>query len=95
MTATTINRALERMGFLGEGTIGFSGHGFRSTASTMLNEIGIRPDAIERQLAHEERNKTRGSYNRAKYLTERRAMMQTWSDMIDDIQQPAGISIAA
>lgn len=85
ITATTINRALERMGFLGEGTIGFSGHGFRSTASTMLNEAGFRPDVIERQLAHEERNQVRASYNRAMYLPERRAMMQKWADMIDEI----------
>jgi integrase len=88
MTATTINRALERMGFLGEGSIGFSGHGFRATASTMLNEAGFRPDVVERQLAHEERNHTRASYNRATYLPERRIMMQKWADMVDDIMRP-------
>jgi len=88
ITATTINRALERMGFLGQGTIGFSGHGFRSTASTMLNEAGFRPDIIEKQLAHEERNGVRDSYNRATYLPERRAMMQKWADMIDQIMSP-------
>jgi integrase len=85
ITSTTINRALERMGFLGEGTIGFSGHGFRSTASTMLNEAGVRPDVIERQLAHQERNQVRASYNRAMYLPERRQMMQTWADMMDAV----------
>jgi integrase len=85
ITATTINRALERMGFLGEGTIGFSGHGFRSTASTMLNEAGFRPDIIERQMDHQERNQVRASYNRATYLKERRSMMQAWADMVDDM----------
>ena len=83
MTATTLNRALERMGFNGKDSIGFSAHGFRATASTILNEIGFRPDVIERQLAHAERNKVRASYNQAKYLEERRAMMQQWADLID------------
>ncbi|MDE2112584.1 MAG: tyrosine-type recombinase/integrase [Alphaproteobacteria bacterium] len=85
ITATTLNRALERMGFLGEGSIGFSAHGFRSTASTMLNEAGFRGDVIERQLAHQERNQVRASYNHAQYMDERRIMMQVWADMIDEI----------
>ncbi|WP_219820289.1 tyrosine-type recombinase/integrase [Xanthomonas arboricola] len=46
MTATTLNRALERMGFNGKGSIGFSAHGFRATASTLLNEMGFRADVI-------------------------------------------------
>lgn len=78
MTGTTINRALERMGYGGK----FSAHGFRSTASTVLNELGYRPDVIERQLAHTERNKVRASYNRAEYLDERRQMMQAWADYL-------------
>jgi len=45
-----------------------TGHGFRSVASTILNEKGFRPDVIERQLAHHERNEVRGAYNRAQYL---------------------------
>ena len=85
ITATTLNRALERMGFLGEGSIGFSAHGFRSTASTMLNEAGFRGDVIERQLAHQERNQVRASYNHAQYMDERRVMMQVWADMVDEI----------
>lgn len=83
MTATTLNRALERMGFNGKDSIGFSAHGFRATASTMLNEMGYRADVIERQLAHAERNKVRASYNQAEYLEERRQMMQAWADDID------------
>lgn len=85
MTATTLNRALERMGFNGKDSIGFSAHGFRATASTILNEIGFRSDVIERQLAHAERNKVRASYNQAEYLEERRAMMQQWADLTDEM----------
>ena len=85
MTATTLNRALERMGFNGKDSIGFSAHGFRATASTILNEIGFRPDVIERQLAHAERNKVRASYNQAEYLEERRTMMQQWADLTDEM----------
>jgi integrase len=91
MTATTLNRALERMGFNGKDSIGFSAHGFRATASTILNEIGYRPDVIERQLAHAERNKTRASYNQAEYLDERRVMMQQWADYIDKLKDGADI----
>ena len=84
MTATTLNRALERMGYSGR----FSAHGFRATASTILNEIGLRPDLIERQLAHTDRNKVRASYNRAEYLTERKQMMQVWADLTDEMAKP-------
>ena len=83
MSATRLNRALERMGFNGKGTIGFSAHGFRATASTILNEAGFQPDVIERQLAHMERNRVRAAYNQAEYLPDRRKMMQLWADMID------------
>ncbi|WP_298715916.1 integrase arm-type DNA-binding domain-containing protein [uncultured Oceanisphaera sp.] len=93
MTPTTLNRALERMGFSGKGSIGFSAHGFRATASTLLNEMGYRSDVIERQLAHAERNKVRASYNQAQYLDERKIMMQVWADLIDGLacsELPAG-----
>lgn len=83
MTATTLNWALERMGFNGKDSIGFSAHGFRATASTMLNEMGYRADVIERQLPHAERNKVRASYNQFEYLEERRQMMQAWADEIE------------
>jgi len=90
MTATTLNRALERMGFNGKDSIGFSAHGFRATASTILNEIGFRPDVIERQLAHAERNKVRASYNQAEYLEDRRALMQQWADMVEEMAKDDG-----
>jgi integrase len=82
MTATTINRALERMGYLGK----FSGHGFRSTASTLLHEMGWRSKVIDRQLAHAERNKVRAAYNHAEYMPERREMMQAWADWVDGLK---------
>ena len=87
MSNTTLNRALERMGFCGKDGIGFSAHGFRATASTILHEAGHRSDVIERQLAHAERNKVRAAYDHAEYLPERRTMMQNWADMIDGISK--------
>jgi integrase len=91
MTATTLNRALERMGFNGKGSIGFSAHGFRATASTILNEMGYRSDVIERQLAHADRDKVRASYNHAEYMKERRAMMQDWATYLDSLQSGSNV----
>lgn len=79
MSMTTMNRYLERIGYAGK----FSAHGFRATASTLLNEMGYRPDVIERQLAHRERNRVRASYNHATYMQERKAMMQEWADYVE------------
>ena len=56
-------------------------HGFRATASTILNELGLPFGRIERQLAHDERNSSRASYNQAEYLPERKKMMQQWADI--------------
>lgn len=75
--------ALYRLGYKGKMT----GHGFRSVASTILNETGFNSDVIERQLAHCERNEIRGAYNRAEYLPERKRMMQHWADYLDLIVQ--------
>ena len=86
MTATTINRALERMGFNGKKSIGFSAHGFRGTASTLLHELGYRPEVIEVQLAHKERNAVKAAYNKAQYVAERVAMMQQWANYVDSLQ---------
>jgi len=83
MTGTTLNRSLERMGYGGK----FSAHGFRSTASTILNEMGYRSDVIERQLARKEQNKVRASYNQAEYLEERKRMMQAWADYLDALKE--------
>lgn len=87
MTPTTINQALKRIGFCGTGTVGFSAHGFRGTASTILYEKGYRSEVIEKQLAHAERSQTKAAYNQAEYLTERKTMMQEWGDFVDTIRK--------
>jgi integrase len=79
MSNNTMLYALYRMGYHGRATV----HGFRAMASTALNEMGFRPDVIERQLAHQEQNAVRAAYNRAEYLLERRAMMKQWADHLD------------
>lgn len=61
-------------------------HGFRSMASTLLNEQGYNRDWIERQLAHGERNSIRAAYNYAEYLLERRKMMQEWADYLEKLR---------
>ncbi|MEW6439662.1 MAG: integrase arm-type DNA-binding domain-containing protein [bacterium] len=84
MSDNAILAALRRMGFEKEE---MTGHGFRSMASTILNEQGWHKDAIERQLAHAERNPVRAAYNYAEYLPERRKMMQAWADYLDGLKQ--------
>ncbi|WP_199544755.1 tyrosine-type recombinase/integrase [Paraburkholderia kururiensis] len=86
MSENTVNAALRRLGYTrGEMT----GHGFRSTASTLLNELGWPGDAIERQLSHGERDEVRGAYNFAEYLPVRKKMMQAWADYLDTLEQGA------
>ena len=87
MSNNTILYALYRMGYHSRAT----GHGFRATASTILNEQGFKPAVIERQLAHAERNKVRAAYNRAEYLPERRAMMQQYANTLDALAQGAKV----
>jgi len=89
MSENTVNAALRRMGFARDE---MTGHGFRSMASTLLNEKGWPPDVIERQLAHAERNKVRAAYNRAEYLAERRRMMQDWADYLDALKSGAKVT---
>jgi integrase len=79
MSNNTMLYALYRVGYHGRATV----HGFRAMASTALNEMGFRPDVIERQLAHQEKNAVRAAYNRAEYFAERRAMMKHWADYLD------------
>jgi integrase len=83
ISENTINQALRRMGYTNEQ---MTGHGFRSMASTCLNEMGFHPDLIELQLAHAERNQVRAAYNKAKRLHERRRMMQQWADYLDGLR---------
>jgi len=84
----TLLFALYRLGYKGKMT----GHGFRAVASTALNESGLfNPDAIERQLAHGERNEVRGAYNRAEYLPERRKIMTWWGDYLEKLEKGAEV----
>jgi len=88
MSENTVNAALRRLGYAKEQ---MTGHGFRHLASTLLNELGWRPDAIEEQLAHSDPNKIRGTYNKAKYLEERRRLMQAWADHLDGLRAGAEV----
>lgn len=84
MSENTINASFRRMGFTKDE---MTAHGFRSTASTLLNESGLwHPDAIERALAHGDSNAIRGTYNRGQYWDERVRMAQWWSDYLDELR---------
>ncbi|MES9942094.1 MAG: integrase arm-type DNA-binding domain-containing protein [Candidatus Thiodiazotropha sp. 6PLUC2] len=88
MSENTVNAALRRLGYTKEE---MTGHGFRSMASTILNEQGWHRDAIERQLAHAERNSVRAAYNYAEHMPERIKMMQWWADYLDNLKTGAEI----
>jgi integrase len=87
MSENTLLYAMYRMGYHSKATV----HGFRATASTILNEMGFKADVIERQLAHAERNKVRAAYHRGEYLDERRHMMQVWADYLDELVSGANV----
>lgn len=85
MSENTLNVALRRMGF---GKDEATAHGFRATASTLLNESGLwQPDAIERALAHGDSNAVRGTYSRGQYWEERVRMAEWWSNHLDEIRE--------
>lgn len=82
ISENTMTFALYRLGYKGRATP----HGFRATASSILNEQGFTPDAVERQLSHTERNNVRSAYtHHARYLEERERMMQWWADYLDSV----------
>ena len=85
MPGNALATALRSLGFHSEE---MTPHGFRTTACTLLNELGWRPDAIERQLAHADTRQIRRIYNHAHYLPERREMMQSWADYLDGLRKP-------
>ncbi|WP_020157046.1 tyrosine-type recombinase/integrase [Methylobacter marinus] len=87
MSKRTIQNALQIMGYDDI----HCAHGFRTTASTLLNEQGWSPDAIERQLCHMPKDAVRAAYNRAQYLDERRKMMQAWADYMDSLKSGADV----
>ncbi len=88
MSQNTLNAALRRLGYSSDE---MTAHGFRAMASTLLNEQGFPPDVIELQLAHAERNKTRGAYNRAVRLKDRRKLMQKWADYLDALKSGGNV----
>ncbi|GHV51231.1 integrase [Synergistales bacterium] len=83
MSDAAVLVALRALGYSKEE---MTAHGFRSMASTLLNEHGFKPDVIERQLAHIEGNSVRAAYNYAEYMPERREMMQWWADYLDGLR---------
>jgi len=87
MSENAINVAIHAMGFKGE----MVGHGVRTMFSSSLNEQGFNPDAIERQLAHAEKNAVRAAYNRSEYMEERKKMMQHWADYLDGLRTGADV----
>ena len=88
MSENTVNMALRRMGY---DKTEVTGHGFRSTASTILHEQGWPHDAIERQLAHSDRNKVSAAYNYAEHLPKRKQMMQHWADYLEGVRLGATV----
>ena len=89
MSENTVNAALRRMGFAGDE---MTAHGFRAMASTLLNESGKwQPDAIERALAHKDRDPIRAAYHRGAHWAERVEMAQWWSDHLDTLRTGAKV----
>lgn len=85
ITNNTLNAALRRLGY---DKTEMTAHGFRATASTILNEMGKwHPDAIERQLAHVESNEVRRAYARGAHWNERVRMMKCWSKFLAELQK--------
>lgn len=83
MSENTINAAIRRMGYSKNE---MTAHGFRSLASTRLNEMHYNRDWIERQLAHSEKDGVRAAYNYAEYLPQRSMMMQKWADYLEALK---------
>jgi len=83
MSENTLSRMLGRLGYKGKATP----HGFRATASSILNEQNFNSDAIERQLSHTEKNKVKGAYNyNAEFIKERVKIMKWWSSYLYDLE---------
>lgn len=78
MNSQTANAALKRIGYDGK----LVAHGFRSIASTALNEAGLNPDVIEAALAHSDKNEVRSAYNRSTYLAQRIELMDAWGSLV-------------
>jgi integrase len=83
LSENALNAALRRMGYAKDE---MTAHGFRSSASTILNERGFNPDIIEAALAHQDKDDIRRAYNRATYFKERVSLMQDWADLLDQFR---------
>ncbi|WP_346899029.1 integrase arm-type DNA-binding domain-containing protein [uncultured Roseibium sp.] len=83
LSENALNSALRRMGYTKDEV---TAHGFRVTASTILNQRGYDPDVIEAVLAHQDRNTIRRTYNRATYFEQRTKLMQEWADILDGLR---------
>ena len=83
LSENAFNNALRRMGYDKEEV---TAHGFRVTASTILNSRGFDPDVIEAVLAHQDANAIRRAYNRASYWPQRVKLMQEWADLLDELR---------
>jgi integrase len=92
LSDNAMNSALRRMGYSKEE---MCAHGFRSSASTILNERGFDPDVIEAALAHQDDDEVRRTYNRAKYWKERVKLLQAWADFLDQFRKLSGAKTAA
>jgi integrase len=89
MSENTVNAALRAMGFSADEV---TGHGFRATARTMLQErLGFDPDVIEAQLAHSVRDNLGRAYNRTEFVEQRRKMLQSWADYLDKLRRGASV----
>ena len=84
LSDNSFNAALRRMGYTKDEV---TAHGFRVTASTILNSRGFDPDVIEAVLAHQDSNAIRRAYNRASYWDRRMVLMQQWADLLDEFRQ--------
>jgi integrase len=84
LSENAFNSVLRRLGY---GSEEMCAHGFRSSASTMLNERGYDGRVIEAALAHEDENKVRSAYNRARYVEERKRLLQAWADLLDQFKE--------
>ena len=90
MSESAVNAALRRMGYDTKSEI--TGHGFRAMARTILHEeLDVKPEVIEHQLAHKVPDALGTAYNRTKFLKERRVMMQQWADYLDKIKVGAEV----
>lgn len=89
MSNNALNAGLRRLGFTKEEA---TAHGFRASARTILDEVlKVRPDFIEHQLSHSVRDALGTAYNRTSHLDERKKMMQTWADYLDNLKTVAKV----